>query len=405
MAYSELMKSFHRIRPYMRSFYVYGFRHRQEFDAKSARSYDNERRRVESWLGDYMKFGQDGDGKRVFLSVDSRSVPHNPLFRAFKAKSFTDLDITLHFLLMDLLDAQEGMTLSGILDELEGYLDDFETAQLPDESSLRKKLSEYEKIGLVRKKKQGRQVLYYLEGTPHALSGWADAAAFFSEAAPLGVVGSYLLDKLENQPEDFRFKHHYILNALDSEILYALFLAMGENRKVTILQRQRSTQVLPLKIYISTQTGRRYVLGRSAGRFRFFRLDMIDAVKPEEPAGIDAQLEEELKAFQSRVWGAAAKQSGKTEHLQMVIHAEASENYVVQRLYREKRCGTVTELDGGNWRFEADVFDALEMLPWIRTFTGRIVSLQSTNPEVENRFYGDLAVMQAMYGGDADAVQ
>lgn len=57
MAYSELLKSFHRIRPYMRSFYVYGFRHRQEFDAKSARSYDNERRRVESWLGDYMKFG------------------------------------------------------------------------------------------------------------------------------------------------------------------------------------------------------------------------------------------------------------------------------------------------------------------------------------------------------------
>ena len=29
MAYSELLKSFHRIRPYMRSFYVYGYRHRQ----------------------------------------------------------------------------------------------------------------------------------------------------------------------------------------------------------------------------------------------------------------------------------------------------------------------------------------------------------------------------------------
>lgn len=156
MAYSELMKSFHRIRPYMRSFYVYGFRHRQEFDAKSARSYDNERRRVESWLGDYMKFGQDEDGKRVFLSVDSRSVPHNPLYRAFKAKSFTDLDITLHFLLMDLLDEEESLTLSGIQDALEDYLAEFETAQLPDESSLRKKLSEYEKIGLVRKGKQGK---------------------------------------------------------------------------------------------------------------------------------------------------------------------------------------------------------------------------------------------------------
>ena len=403
MAYSELMKSFHRIRPYMRSFYVYGFRHRQEFDAKSARSYDNERRRVESWLGDYMKFGQDEDGKRVFLSVDSRSMPHNPLYRAFKAKSFTDLDITLHFLLMDLLDEEDGLTLSGIQDGLEEYLAEFETAQLPDESSLRKKLSEYEKIGLVRKKRQGKQVLYYLESPPCSLATWADTAAFFSEAAPLGVVGSYLLDKLEERPGYFRFKHHYILNALDSEVLCALFLAMGENALVTIRQNTRSYELLPLKIYISTQTGRQYVLGQWSGRFRFFRLDLIDSVKPGE--SVEEVATDSLQAFQNKVWGVAAKEGLETEHIELVIHAEPEEGYVVQRLHREKRCGTVTELDGGNWQFEADVFDAVELLPWIRTFTGRIVSLKSTNAEVEKRFYGDLAVMRAMYGGDADAVQ
>ena len=51
------------------------------------------------------------------------------------------------------------------------------------------------------------------------------------------------------------------------------------------------------------------------------------------------------------------------------------------------------------------MFDAVELLPWIRTFTGRIVSLKSDNPEVEKRFYGDLAALQDMYGGDTDAVQ
>ena len=49
MAYSELVKDYERIRDYMRQFYVYGFKSRDEYDAKSARSYDNERRRVESW--------------------------------------------------------------------------------------------------------------------------------------------------------------------------------------------------------------------------------------------------------------------------------------------------------------------------------------------------------------------
>ena len=77
MAYSELIKSFEKIRSYMREFYVYGFKSREEYDAKSARSYDNERRRIESWLGEYMEFRQDASGKTVFISVDNRDVPHN----------------------------------------------------------------------------------------------------------------------------------------------------------------------------------------------------------------------------------------------------------------------------------------------------------------------------------------
>ena len=62
MAYSELIKNFNRIRSYMRSFYVYGFRRRGEFDEKSARVYDDERRRVESWLGEYMACVRYSDG-------------------------------------------------------------------------------------------------------------------------------------------------------------------------------------------------------------------------------------------------------------------------------------------------------------------------------------------------------
>ena len=86
MAYSELIKNFEKIRDYMREFYVYGFRTRSEFNKKSARSYDNERRRVESWLGDYMSFHQDASGKSIYISVDNRTVPRNPLHNALEGK-------------------------------------------------------------------------------------------------------------------------------------------------------------------------------------------------------------------------------------------------------------------------------------------------------------------------------
>ena len=108
MAYSELIKNFEKIRDYMREFYVYGFKSRDEYDKKSARSYDNERRRIESWLGDYMSFRQGENGKNVFLSIDSRSSSRNPLYNVFKSKSAitTPHYFLIHYILFLLLRAK-----------------------------------------------------------------------------------------------------------------------------------------------------------------------------------------------------------------------------------------------------------------------------------------------------------
>ena len=70
-------------------------------------------------MGDYVSFSQDSRGKRVYLTVDSREIPHKPLYRAFKAKSFTDKDILLHFFLMDLFRDQEMVELRDVLPLLE----------------------------------------------------------------------------------------------------------------------------------------------------------------------------------------------------------------------------------------------------------------------------------------------
>jgi hypothetical protein len=115
VAYSELIKNFAGIRDYMRQFFVYGFKSRDEFNVKSSRSYDNEKRRVESWLSEYMSFRQDANGKAVFLTVDSRHIPDNPLYKAWKASGFTKNDISLHFLLMDILADNGTWTISAIL--------------------------------------------------------------------------------------------------------------------------------------------------------------------------------------------------------------------------------------------------------------------------------------------------
>ena len=436
MAYSELIKNFGRIRAYLRSFYVHGFRHRDEYTAKSARSYDNERRRIESWLGDYMSFGQDESGRRVFLSVDSRAIQENPLYRAFRTRSFTDRDIMLHFHLLDILDgpeSREGLSITGLMDELSERLSDFEDDSMPDESTVRKKLREYASLGLVELRKKGRETIYRRSENRTDLASWDAAAAFFQEAAPLGVIGSFLRDRMPERFQKFRFKHHYILNALDSEILYDLFAAIRESRMVTLtVHKRQQITVLPLRIYIGTQTGRQYLLacsmagrhggtrrpGQSTGpapgasaaspsgaaadripnvRFTFYRADLIDNVKTGEKTDPPEDLSKELDAFTSHVWGVAGSNAAPLQHIEMTVLAGPEEDFIVQRLEREKRCGTVEKLDGSRWRFSADVYDALEMLPWLRTFTGRIADLQCTDRRVIDRFRADFDALAGMY--------
>ena len=408
MAYQELIKNFDRIRDYMRQFYVFGFKSREEYDAKSARSYDDERRRIESWLGDHMAFRQDGSGKNVFLSVDSRRIPHNPLYKAFKAKSFTGRDIALHFYILDVLQPGEARTAGELAAEIAAdYLSAFPEEYAFDESTIRKKLKEYADLGLLERQKQGREVRY--RRTPDFdLSPWADAAAFFSEDSPLGVVGSYILDRCGTEPAAFGFKHHYLLHALDSQILFQLLEAIHAGCEVELevlnARRGRASRqtVRPLCIYVSTQTGRQYLLCWRKDRPRFVRLDNIRKAVPGRPA--PAPPEEAVEALRRHLWGVSLGSGGALEHIELTLRVEDGEDFIVQRLEREKRCGTVERLDAHSCRFSADVRDAYELLPWLRTFIGRIADLQCSNPLVTETFRKDLAAMAALYGGETDAV-
>ncbi len=111
--FNELIKSFAKSREYVRDFFVYGFKTRDEFDGWSSRTYDNERRRLESWLAGYVRQEHTGKAKNIYLSIDSNLLDTNPLYRVWKAKSFTDNDIMLHFYILDLLLRAPDQTAGG----------------------------------------------------------------------------------------------------------------------------------------------------------------------------------------------------------------------------------------------------------------------------------------------------
>ena len=236
------------------------------------------------------------------------------------------------------------------------------------------------------------------------------ALNFYSEIAPCGVIGSFLLDKSEHENHPFDFKHHYITSALDSNVLALLFEAMRTKSIITVsnLSRKRDeprrNRIIPLRIFISVQNGRQHLLAYQPdfNCIKSFRVDYLSNVKLEEPTPRFDELRAQLDQMQPKMWGVNTKRNRygeeHIEHVEFTVHIEPDEKHIINRLEREKRVGTVEKIDDLTYRFSADVYDTMEMIPWIRTFICRIIKMNFSNRTAENQFKCDLEQMYKMYG-------
>lgn len=411
--YNELIKNFSKIRSYIRDFYLYGFKTRQDYQDKSSRTYDNQRRRMESWFSGYIRYEYHTDHKKsVFITIDNSQIAINPLYRAWKSKSFTANDIMLHFFLLDLLG--EGGKW-GIEDIADALLQRYQI--LFDTQVIRRKLTEYIQEGLISASKESRQYLYslspaFLENNPQLLPALLDAVSFFQAAAPLGFIGSTILDYYHTSNRCFRFRHNSLVHTLDDEILLSLLTAIKEKRQISFSTKssknrnngksspERTIIGVPLKILISTQTGRHYICihKSSTRRLASYRLDNIRNVKL---LNIDSHYGQYLNDFLKNrdiSWGVSFGTNRKPETvcLQIAVNEE-TEKHIIHRLEREKRGGCVTRLKPDLYQYTCSCWDASEMLPWIKTFTGRIFSFTCSNKEVEDRLWHDMETMKNLY--------
>lgn len=406
-SFSELIKSFDKTRDYLRDFFIYGFKVRSDFSRKSSRTYDDEKRRAESWLGDIFRYRTTARGKQVSISLDSGRIYENPLYKAYYSKSFTDNDIKLHFMLTDILaDVHGGVTVREAAEQLlTRYGECF------DEQTVRGKLKEYTAEGIYTSERRGKTDIFYLSpGRADELlaeyEGLSDAVKFFSEAGEFGVIGNSLLRSADMKNDIFLNKHNYIVHTLEDEIMLTLSEMISAKRYIRIRNFGRGGRAsefsgAPLKIYDSTRTGRRYLIMYVPGMKRFysFRLDNIKDVKDiGEYIGYD-EAAADLEKNASRVFGVSfGTDRGSSGQVKMVIYAdEKREEHIIQRLMREKRSGRVEKTGENLFTYIGDFFDVGEMMSWVKSFTGRIVSFETTAEGAEKKLRRDIVWMMKMY--------
>jgi hypothetical protein len=410
--FSELIKNFDKIRDYMRDFFVYGFKARGDFKQKSSRTYDNEKRRIESYLGEYIKWDTSKGSKRVFISLDSSKVTQNPLYSVWKSKSFTSNDIMLHFYLLDILSQEDCLNIEQLNDLLcEKY------GLCLDTQIVRLKANEYVREGILTSFKDGKALCYslskdYLYNIKDNYEDILNAIKFYQEAAPFGVIGSYLLDNEDKKNDIFTFKHHFIVHTLEDKILLHIMEAMKEKRKIRFISQSTklgNTATLygvPLKIFVSSQSGRRFVTVFNEDRKRFVshRLDYIKSLTLLNLCEDYDYLKEKLENNLDGCWGVSFGGNTRGDKICVKLHIdEEKEPHIINRLKREGRGGEVVRLDKNIYQYSKEVFDTNEMMSWVKTFTGRIISVEGTSKFVVDKFYRDMRRMYQMYlGGEQE---
>ena len=405
--FQELIKSFPKTRDYVRDFFVYGFKNRNEFKGKSPRTYDNERRRLESWLSPYVQKDYTPKGFNISLAIDSSLLDTNPLFQVWKTKSFTDNDIVLHFFILDILAKHKSMSIENITDTL---LTEYES--FFDIQTVRRKCNTYVKEGLLQKGKSRKTALFSLDTS---LALWLksnenikDALSFFQMAGNFGIVGNYLLEQSDYENHIFRAKHSFFVHTLEDEVLSAVLNSIKEKTSVKLELKSSKTKTkntadcIPLQIFTSTRSGRRFLCAyiRKSRRFTCYRLDTIQNLTTLEKVEDYDIILDKLNQNRQKLWGVSFQSDSRNhlDRLTMTLHViEPHENYILDRLNREGRGGSITKINENVYQYETEVFDCNEILPWIRTFIGRIISLECTDKSVETRFYEDLKTMYQMY--------
>ena len=413
--FSELIKNFDKTREYVRDFFIYGCKVRSDFDKKSVRTYDDEKRRVESWMQGYMRYDDSVKGRHVSISVDSGHISENPLYNAYYSKSFTDNDIKLHFLLTDILQDGKSRTLRELTDTLNS-----EYEQLFDDQTVRNKLKEYTDEGIIIAEKQGKTMYYSLTGSRadeyiNKYKGLDDVLKFFSEAPDFDVIGNSIMKAVGIKNDLFHIKHNYMIHSLEDILVPDILAAIDDKCSITVKKFSwrkddefSEEEIIPMQILVSVQTGRRYIAAYVPRRRRFasFRLDRIKQLKMETVCTDYDRLRERYDVNIERCFGVSfgdRNEIGAVNAIKITFTVdEKNESFIIDRLEREKRRTVLEKTGDGLYTLTADVFDPNELMHWAKTFIGRIVSIEGGTEKIRLRFYSDIRRMYRMYGGIED---
>jgi predicted DNA-binding transcriptional regulator YafY len=185
----------------------------------------------------------------------------------------------------------------------------------------------------------------------------------------------------------FQYKNLHFHPVIEEHILWELLKAIHERRYIYLNYNSPKAEyreiprepLRPYKIRYDINCGRFYLVSfAKQNRCVVSRLDRIEDVEICRETYRRDKFGELYKLSFEHSWSTVNltnKQRPEKIKLEISIK-EPQENYIVEKIRSEAPNGTITRIREGCYHLDMLVNDSLEMVPWVRSYSGYIKVIQ-----------------------------
>ncbi len=399
--FSDFIKHYDSIRDILRNVFLYGCFSREALEEKtslSSRKISYEIRRIQQYLEkDFVKVDKDGRNKLLNLSYDPISNPNNFLVSTYYNKSFTKTALILYFYILLALNFNEKPL---CLNELEDFLMTDENFSLLNISSktIERKLKEMSlELGILDVSKPKRSKCY--EISKDILRDLEDSEVehllyiidLYKNIALPTVIGHYFSETLKNYinferqlkldyKDVFQYKGLHFHPVIDENLVWEVIKAINSGHTINYdseIRRRNSRKIeelFPYRIRYDLKYGRLYLISfTSNGKCINTRLDRISNLKSKKSNKSLNFLDELYEKTMNYSWSAVPLNGEREpENINFsVIIKDTKDLYIIDKIKCELKNYEVYK-ENDLYIFSTKVNDGVEMIPWLREYTGYI---------------------------------
>ncbi|MEA4962911.1 helix-turn-helix transcriptional regulator [Lutispora sp.] len=411
---------YNKLRTFLRYAFLYGCYTKDDFVERlnySESLVDKDYKRLLSILGAKHFKKKTPKQTRFRMNYNYYQNTENYLVKSYYAKSSTKLQISLYFLILQILKRE--MDVNEINGKIPTLSDDFNIKTLTRQLD---KMAQWDLIEKVQHKRNGK--LYYRPKkdffaalTDDELGQLKTAVEFFCNIEFPSIPGYYLSNTIEKYMKYYREKSASSKNiflyrfknfhtVLEEDTAWKLLWCINNSIEIKLQYFFKNgighKVIMPRRLVIDIYYGRWYLIGSTDMHpINIYRLDKIIDFEILKSSSDTPYTKEELDNCFRHSWCIGTTQKGDIPsiiRIRFSVSANEDLTFLLNKVKREGKWGTITDINDKSFIYTIKINDAKEIKPWIRSFGHYAEVIESTLCDLREELHDEWGEMLESYG-------